>query len=199
MGIKSDEFLKSTKATCAKYRKYMKICFKMNKIIDFNLRCKFQSIWTCLGNIIRKTENKFPSPLFLILCLSSHYGISNILLHHKNFSPRNHEISVTWFLLKSLLKTEMQTQGCQDKRKQMETMLLRYQPSVTCNPRTALKSTLDFTEIVKEWKSKRGTVCHISDLFPNCHKDYTLNSYAVQLGITMKTIRWKILWPKNFG
>ena len=30
--------------------------------------------------------------------------IVDILLHHQNFSPRNHEISVKWFLLKSVLK-----------------------------------------------------------------------------------------------
>ena len=44
--------------------------------------------------------------------------------------------------------------------KQMGTILLRYQPSVTCNSRTTLKSTFNFTEIVNEWKWKRGTVCH---------------------------------------
>ena len=42
----------------------------------------------------------------------------------------------------------------------MGTILLRYQPSVSCDPRTALKSTFDFTEIVNEWKWKPGTVCH---------------------------------------
>ena len=69
--------------------------------------------------------------------------------------------------------TEMLKQGCQDKRKQIETMLLRYQPSVTCNPQTALKSTFDFTEIVNEWTWNRGTVCHfvrfISQLSQELH------------------------------
>ena len=43
----------------------------------------------------------------------------------------------------------------------METILLRYQPSVTCNAKTVLKITFAFTEVVNEWKRKRGTVCHI--------------------------------------
>ena len=70
---------------------------------------------------------------------------------------------------------------------QMESMLLRYQPSVTCNPRTALKNTFDFTETVHEWKWKRGTVSHIvrfiSKLSQELHiqilKFFTVNSYAV--------------------
>ena len=148
MGMKCDGILKGI----------MKICFKMNKILDFNLHCKFQSIWTCFGNIIRKTENYFPR-LYSWSSLCCHYGISNILLHHQTFLPRNPEISVRWFLLKSVLK-QMWAQGWQGKRKQMGSILLRYQPSVTCNFRIALKSTFDFTEIVNEWKWKRGTVCH---------------------------------------
>ena len=44
MGMKSDGILKGTEVTCAKYGKYMKICFKLNKTLDF-------------GNIIRKAEN----------------------------------------------------------------------------------------------------------------------------------------------
>ena len=71
--------------------------------------------------------------------------------------PRNPEISLRWFLLKSVLK-QMWAQGWQGKRKQMGTILLRYQPPVTCYSRTALKSNFDFTEIVSEWKWKRGTV-----------------------------------------
>ena len=44
----------------------------------------------------------------------------------------------------------------------MGNILLTYQRSATCNSRAALKSTLDFTEIVSEWKWKRGTVCLLS-------------------------------------
>ena len=83
------------------------------------------------------------------LCL--HYGISNILLHHQKFLPRNHEIFARWFLSKSVLK-QMWARGWQGKWNQMRSILLRYQPSITCNSRTALKSTFNFTEIVNEWK-----------------------------------------------
>ena len=91
-----------------------------------------------------------------LLC---HYGISNILLHHQNILPRNPEIYVKWFLLKSVLK-QMWAQGWQGKRKQMGSILLRYQPSVACNPRIALKSTFDFTEIANAWNWLRGIECH---------------------------------------
>ena len=66
MRMKSDGILKGTWASCTKYRKYKKICFKMNEILDFNLHCKFRSRWTYFGNIIRKKENQFPSPVLLI-------------------------------------------------------------------------------------------------------------------------------------
>ena len=124
-----------------------------------------------LATSSEKRKTNFPR-LYSWSSLCCHYGISNILLHQQNFSPRNHEIPVAWLLLKSVLK-QMWTKGWQDKRKQMKIMLLRYQPSVTCNPRTPLKSTFDFTEIVNEWKWKRGTVCHIVRLFPSCHRNYT--------------------------
>ena len=56
-------------------------------------------------------------------------------------------------------KTDVST-GMTGKRKQMGSILLRYQPSVTRNPRAALKSTFGFTENVNEWKWKRETECH---------------------------------------
>ena len=119
-----------------------------------------------LATSLEKWETNFPR------LYSCHYGISNILLHHQNILPRNPEISVRWFLLKCVLK-QMWAQGWQGKQKQMGTILLRYQPSVTCNPRTALKSTFDFTQIVNEWKWKRGTVCpyviFISQLWQERH------------------------------
>ena len=108
----------------------MKICFKMNKVLDFSLHCKFWTIWTCFGDIVRKTKNNFPR-LYSWSSLCCHYGtsnISNILLHHQTFFPRKPEISVRWFLLKSVLK-RVWAQGWQGKRKQRGTILLRYQPS----------------------------------------------------------------------
>ena len=136
----------------------MKICFKRNEILDFNLDCKFQSTWKCFGKTLEKRKANFPR-LYSWSSLCCHYGTSNILLNHQTFLPRNPEISVRWFLLKFVLK-QMWAQGWHGKRKQMGTILLRYQPSVRCKPRTTLKSTFDFTQIVNKWKWKRGTVCH---------------------------------------
>ena len=110
------------------------------------------------------------------------------------------EISMRWFLLKSMLK-QMWAQGWQSKRKQMGSILSRYQPSVMCNVRKALKSTFDFTEIVNELKWKPGTVCHcvryfsqlsleqhiqifqselICSLASNCHENNEVEDFLAQ-------------------
>ena len=99
---------------------------------------------------LEKRKTNFPR-LYSWSSICCHYGISNILLRYQNFLPRNFEISVRWFLLKSPLK-QMWAQGCQGKRKQMETILLRYQPSDTCNSRTALQSTS-----LKLWMNGSGS------------------------------------------
>ena len=96
-----------------------------------------------LATSLEKRKTNFPR-LYSWSSLCYHHGISNILLHHQTFLPRNPELSVRWFLLKYVLK-HMWPQGWQGKRKQMRSILLRYQPSVTRNSRTALKSTFDFT------------------------------------------------------
>ena len=123
-----------------------------------------------------------------ILCC--HYEISNILQHHQTFLPIK-----PWNFYETVLK-HMWAQGWQGKRKQLGSILLRYQPSITCNSKwntsdcnskAVLKSTFDFTEIVKEWKWKRGIVCHyvrfITQLSYEPHipilKCFTVNSYKV--------------------
>ena len=121
-------------------------------IVSFDLHEHLLAIW------LEKRKNNFRR-LYSWSSSCCHYGISNILLHHQNLLPRIPKISVRWFLLKSVVK-QIWAQGWRGKRKQMETILLRYKPSVTCNSRTALKSTFDFTEIVNVWKWKRGTVCY---------------------------------------
>ena len=125
----------------------MKICFKMNEILDFNLIVSFDLYEHVLATSLEKQKTDFPG-LYSWSRLYFYFRIVNILLHHRNFFPRNPEISVRWFLLKSGLKQRW-AQRWQGKRKQMGIILLRYQPS-----------TFDFTEIVSEWKWKRGTVCH---------------------------------------
>ena len=119
-------------------------------IVSFNL---YEHVLTAS---LEKRKTNFPR-LYSWSSLSCHYGIRNILLLHQNVLPRNPEIFVRWILLKSVPK-QIWAQGWQGMRKQMGTILLRYQPSVTCNSITALKSTFDFTEIGNEWKWKRGTV-----------------------------------------
>ena len=55
------------------------------------------------------------------------------------------------------------TQRWQGKQKQMETMLLRYQPSVTCNSRTVQKKV--FSILLKLWTNGSvGEKC-VSDFF----------------------------------
>ena len=133
----------------------------MNEILDFKLRCKFRSIWTCFGNIITKTENKFFSPVFLIKFMC----ISNIFFHHQNVSPKNHEISVTWYLLKSVMQQRCEHRDARISENKWKPCYwhINHQSRVIQERRwkfSALK-TFDFTEIVNEWKWKRGTVCHI--------------------------------------
>ena len=123
----------------------------------------FDSYKHVLTTSLEKRKTIFPR-LNSWSSLCCHYGIINILLHHQTFLPRNSEISVRWFLLKSVLK-QMWVQGWQGRRKQMGSISLRYQSSVKCNFRTALKSTFDYTEIVNEWKWKQGTMRHYVRFF----------------------------------
>ena len=127
-----------------------------------------------LATLLEKRKTKFPR-LFSWSSLFCHYGISNVMLHHQNFLPRGPEIFVRRFLFKSLLK-EMWAQQWQGKQKQMGTILLRYQPSITYNRRTALNGSGSEEQCVI-----------ISYFFPNCYKSntykvlkfFTVNSYAV--------------------
>ena len=141
----------------------------MNEILDFKLCCKFRSIWTCFGNIIRKTENKFFSPVFLIKFMR----ISNIFFHHQNVSPKNHEISVTWFLLKSVLK-----QRCEQRDARISES--KWKPSYWDINHQSLViqercwKVLSFS--LKLWANESGSEeqCVIlSDLLPNCHRNHT--------------------------
>ena len=59
-------------------------------IISFDLREHV------LATSLEKRKTNFPR-LYSWSSLCCHYGISNILLHHQTFLPRNPEISVRWF------------------------------------------------------------------------------------------------------
>lgn len=53
----------------------MKICFKMEDILYFNLPWNFQRIETCFVNIIWKQKNQFSSLVFSETCSSYNYGV----------------------------------------------------------------------------------------------------------------------------
>ena len=153
-------FLKVLKQPVQNIENIWKYALKWTRYLILIFIVSFDLYEHVLATPLEKRKTNFP-PLY-----SCHYGISTILLHHQNFLPRNPEMSVRWFLLKSLLQ-QIWAQEWQDKRKQMETILLRYQPSVTCNPRKVLSISL------KLWTNGSGSdeQCVImSDLFPNCHR-----------------------------
>ena len=192
-------FLKVLKQPVQNIENIWKYDFKWTRYLIAIFIVSFDLYQYVLATSLEKWKTNFPR-MYFWSTLCCHYKISNILLNHQTFLTRNSEISVRWFLLKSMLKQKW-AQGWQGKRKQMGSILLRYQPSVTCNFRTTLKSIFDFTEIVNAWKWKA------SDLFLNCHRSdtyklenvFTVSSYAVWLAITRKTMRWKTFWPKIFG
>ena len=132
-------------------QKNMKKCFKFNEILDFNIHWKLRLIWTCFGNIIRKTENQFPSPVFLIKFIQSLWNQQYFAAWPKRFTQKLWNFCEMVFI-EIRAGIEIWTQQLQGKGKRMETMLLRYQPLVTCNSRTALKSAFHSTEIANEWK-----------------------------------------------
>ena len=130
-------------------------------IVSFGL---YEHVWS---SSLEKRKTNFHR-LYSWSSLCCHYRISNILLHHQIFLPRNPEISVTWLLLKSMLK-QMWAQGWRGKQKQMGSILLRYQPSVTCNSRTTLKSTLILLKLWTNGSGSKEQFVILSDLFFNDH------------------------------
>ena len=131
----------------------------MNRVLDFNICWMFRPIWTCFANIIRKTENQSPSPVFLIKFILSSRDQQSFPASPKRFPQKPWNFCEMIFI-DNRAKTEIWTQQWQGKGKWMETMLLRYQSLVTSNSRTALKSTFHSIEIANEWKWRQGAVVH---------------------------------------
>ena len=150
MGKKSAGFLESILTTCTKHRKIWKNALNLT-ILDFNIHWKLRLIWTCFGNIIRKTENQFPSPVFFIKFIKSLWNQQYFAAWPKRFTQKLWNFCEMVFI-EIRARIEIWTQQLQGKGKRTETMLLRYQPLVTCNSRTALKSAFHSTEIANEWK-----------------------------------------------
>ena len=150
----------------------MKICFKMNEIFDFNFSCMFRSIWTCFGNIIRKTENKFSSPVFLIKFMLSLW-YQQYFAAYQNFSSRNHEISVTWFLLKSVLKQRCEHRDARISKCKWKACYwdINHQSRVIQERRWKILSIS--LKLFTNGSGSEEQWVILSDLFPNCHRNYT--------------------------
>ena len=103
MGKKSAGFLESILTTCTKYRKIWKNALNLTRYLISIFAESFDSYEHVLATSLEKRKTNFPR-LYSSSNLYSHYGISNILLHDQNASPRNSEIFVRWFLLKSVLE-----------------------------------------------------------------------------------------------
>ena len=157
----------------------------MNEILDFNLHLSFDRYEQFLATSLEKWKTNFPR-LYRWSSLYCHDGISNILLHHQTFLPRNPEISVRWFLLKSVLK-QMWAQWCRGKRKQMGNFYWDIDHQSRVIPEHCWKV---LSILPKLWTNRSGSEeqCVIMpDLFPYCHRSdaykfynvFTVNSYAV--------------------
>ena len=117
-------FLKVLKQPVRNIENIWKYVLKWTRYLISILIESFDLYEHVLATSLEKWKTNFPR-LYSWSCLWCHYGISNILLHHQNVLPRNPEISVRWFLLKSVLKQTWE-QGLQGKQNQMGTILLRY-------------------------------------------------------------------------
>ena len=134
-----------------KYRKYIKNTSKWTRYLILMLFESFGPYEHILETII-KTENQFSSPVSLI-------KVMLLLKNELSFAtPRKLFGQNVWYFCNMVLiharaEIEIWTQGWQDKQKQMETMLLRYQPLVKCNLRAVLKKYFWFY-----WNCRRTKV-----------------------------------------
>ena len=139
----------------------------MNKILDFNLLCKFRSIWISLENW--KTD--FPR-LYSWSSLCCYYGIRNILLYHQNILPRNSDISVIFFYWNPCWNRCEHSDGRVNESKwEPFYWNIKYQSHVIPEQRWKVLSIS-----LKLWTNGSGSEeqCVImSDLFPNCHRSDT--------------------------
>ena len=124
------------------------ICFKMKKILDFNVHGNFQPIWTCLATLLKKKRN-FPC-LNSRSCFCCHYGI----LRNNDF----------WLTYQSILRRAREITLCMvftrifSNKKKMRTRRFIKQ--------ILYQGIFDFTEIVNNHGLKRGIVCQIMMLIP---------------------------------
>ena len=125
-----------------------------------------------LTTSLEKRKFNFPR-LYSWSSLYCHYGISNILLHHPNFLPKNPDISVRWFLLKSVLKQMWAQRDGRVSKSKWEPFYwhINHQSRVIPEQRWKVLSIS-----LKLWTNGSGSEeqCVImSDLFPNCHRSDT--------------------------
>ena len=86
---------------------YLKICFRMKEVHDFNVSWRFYPTWTCFDNITRKTKNfrRFYSRTCFLL---SFQNPKKFLPNLQSFLRRVREISLTWFLIAPAFKGRCQ-------------------------------------------------------------------------------------------
>ena len=83
----------------------MKISFKIKDMQDVNVPENYKRIRTGF-DFIKKFKNQFPSLTFTKMFLLSwcNHENKNLLPNRQNFLGRAHKMSLTWFLLVSILK-----------------------------------------------------------------------------------------------
>ena len=119
--------------------------FKMKEILGFNVPANFLSIWTCFGNIIRKTKTNLPRlhlwTYFFLLWLWNPNIIINFYRIDKTFLRRICEISLMVSTTAVLKKDLDMTPDCTSSNHVMQLSAVLTQ-SQKCR-----KGTFNFTEI----------------------------------------------------
>ena len=151
-------FLKVLKQPVQNIENIWKYALKWTRYLISIFIVSFDLYEYVLATSLEKRKTNFPR-LYSRSSLCLHYRISNILLHHQNFLPRNPDISMKWFYWNRCSnRCEHRDGRVRESKCEPFYWDINHQPRY--NPRTALRRPLDFTQIVNEWKWKRGTVCH---------------------------------------
>ena len=134
------DFLKVLKQPARNVERIWKNALKWTRYLISRFAESFDPYEHILATSLEKRRTNFPR-LYSWSSLYCHYGISNFRCITRTFHLETLKFmwdDFYWYRA----ETEIWTQQWQGKGKLMETMLLRYQPLVTTNSRTALKSTL---------------------------------------------------------
>ena len=165
-------FLKVLKQLVRNIESIRKYALKWTRYLISILVACFDLYEHVLGTSLEKRKTNFPR-LYYWSSLCCHYGISNILLHHQNFSSRNHEISVTWFLLKSVLKQRCEHRDARISKCKWKACYwdINHQSRVIQERRWKILSIS--LKLFTNGSGSEEQWVILSDLFPNCHRNYT--------------------------